>query len=237
MLSRSLHAVLPLEQLRRHLTSSGVRDNSIAPIAAASTSVSVRRQLSRPLSIAKLDDTENLEPQRGSMLPSLDQLVQVGASFYSPYTESLSGLNPPKLLLKAESIWTDSFSFPERMVYIFQREKMYLNSSTLFHLTILSRKRRLPFKRQKIWKSEWERLKSSKHCRSDRNWFILFVDRSQTGSDIDFGKVQHGNVTKYCAEEYTVMVQATVQMYRNTSFCWKWKRIDIDSSDLRIPQA
>lgn len=107
---RNLKGIIPLDQLRRCLASRKMSTNTIAPAATTSTAVPLHRQLSRSVSTATSDNTENLELQPASILPELDHLARAGASFYSTYTEPLSALEHPKPLIKSQSIWTHSFS-------------------------------------------------------------------------------------------------------------------------------
>ena len=85
---RSLHTVKPFEHIHRRLLASKQANASVAPLDMADEIANERRASSKP----------PLEPESTTDRSTvLEQVTQFGASFYSPYTDTLSHftkLNP-----------------------------------------------------------------------------------------------------------------------------------------------
>jgi hypothetical protein len=120
---RDLHAVKPFNALQRRRISVKLPENAIVPIETPSPIVNARRkldrqitrqmtqqisrqmtrQISRQMSKEGGVDEDRVEEQSGSIITTLEQLTQTGASFYAPYTDTLSALRRQNPLLRSMS--------------------------------------------------------------------------------------------------------------------------------------
>jgi hypothetical protein len=117
MFNRDLHAVQPFNALQRRRISVKPAANIAVPVETPSPlqrqmspqmtrqiSRQISRQMTRQLSKDREIDEDRSEQQPGAIITALDQLTQTGASFYAPYTDTLSVLSHQNSLLRSMSL-------------------------------------------------------------------------------------------------------------------------------------
>jgi len=98
--NRTLHAVKPFERIHDHVIASKRSKRAIMPSETIDKIIDARRDYSRQLS----QQEQQLEVKTTCMPTTFDQMTQTGASFYSPYTDTLSVLKKRNPFLKSVSI-------------------------------------------------------------------------------------------------------------------------------------
>jgi hypothetical protein len=100
MFSRSLHAVKPFDKSHHSFDSKKQSINLIMPTVTDST---IDINHSQPVLQDAAEDQGNSESHLESIMTTLDQFTQTGASYYSPYTETFSVLRSRNSLLSSLS--------------------------------------------------------------------------------------------------------------------------------------
>jgi hypothetical protein len=109
---RSIRAVQPFDRFQRRRVSIKVAENAVGPEETFSTTLATRRQVERQYSrqvTRQSIEEEEIDKGQPSQLPeslitTLNHLTQTGASFYAPYTDTLSALRRQNPLLRSVSV-------------------------------------------------------------------------------------------------------------------------------------
>ncbi|CAF4876145.1 unnamed protein product [Rotaria sp. Silwood1] len=94
--SRSLHAVKPFEHIHRRIIASKHAKATVIPLEIIQKIIDDRREQLRQLS--QREEVHEVKPT------AFDQFTQIGSSFYSPYTDTLSVLRKQNPLLRSISL-------------------------------------------------------------------------------------------------------------------------------------